>query len=265
MAEKIFISYNHNDKVLIDTVARRLELEFGRNNIFYDAWSLQPGDSIIGSMDAGLSEFTTFFFFVSPASLNSNMVKLEWQVALNRAINNNLKFVAVRITDCTMPTILTDKLYIDLYGDGLDSAIEKMRCVIKGENSYTPLDDIQNLQAFIKQVDINHFDITVKATHFVVHNPIIAIGLTLPAEQFKVEPTSEGMVISGRDIIVVNDGTEFTAARYELCRALVPGQPFLLKLQLEGNTTPPTIAFFNATEKNAIGQSVYRHFPCFRV
>lgn len=110
MAEKIFISYNHNDKVLVDTIARRLEIEFGRNNIFYDAWSMQPGDSIIGKMDLGLSEFTTFFFFVSDNSLKSNMVQLEWQTALNRAINNDLKFVAVRIADCSIPTILTNDL-----------------------------------------------------------------------------------------------------------------------------------------------------------
>lgn len=138
MVEKIFISYNRNDKVLIDTIARRLEIEFGRDNIFYDAWSIQPGDSIIGRMDSGLSDFTVFFLFVSPNSLKSSMVKLEWQTALNRAVNNDLKFVSVRIADCSMSTILTDKLYIDLYGEGIDSAINKMRSVIKNENGYTP-------------------------------------------------------------------------------------------------------------------------------
>jgi len=202
MAEKIFISYNHHDKIIIDTIARRLEIEFGRNNIFYDAWSMQPGDSIIGKMDSGLSEFTTFFFFVSPKSLESNMVKLEWQTALNRAVNNNLKFVAVRISDCSMPAILTDKLYIDLYGEGLDTAVEKMRCVIKGENAYIPLENVQNIQAVITQLDAYNFDIVVKAAYFVVHNPVVAIGLTAPKEQFNVTQTSEGMVISGEDLIV---------------------------------------------------------------
>lgn len=44
MDKKIFISYNHNDKQIIDTIVRRLEIEFGRSNIFYDAWSINPGD-----------------------------------------------------------------------------------------------------------------------------------------------------------------------------------------------------------------------------
>ena len=47
----IFISYNHKDQQLVDMVARQLELSFGRNSIFYDRWSMQPGDSIIGKMN----------------------------------------------------------------------------------------------------------------------------------------------------------------------------------------------------------------------
>lgn len=64
----IFISYNHKDEQLVDMVVRRLELEFGRKNIFYDKWSMQPGDSIIGKMNEGLEKVTTFFYFLSPNS-----------------------------------------------------------------------------------------------------------------------------------------------------------------------------------------------------
>ena len=110
MTEKIFISYNHEDEKLVAAITRRLEIEFGRKNIFYDKWSIQPGDSIIGKMNEGLEEFTTFFFFLSPNSLESKMVTLEWQAALNRAVNLDLKFVAVRIADCAPPVILSDKM-----------------------------------------------------------------------------------------------------------------------------------------------------------
>lgn len=262
MAEKIFISYNHNDKILVDTIARRLEIEFGRNNIFYDAWSMQPGDSIIGKMDLGLSEFTTFFFFVSDNSLKSNMVQLEWQTALNRAINNDLKFVAVRIADCSIPTILTNKLYIDLYGDGLDTAVNKMRCVIKGEDTYTPLEDVKNVQAFITQNSDYDFDIEIRATHFVVHNPIIAIGLTVPREQFVITQISEGMVISSKDDIMTQEGQEFFSKRFGLCRALMPGQPFKAKLTLDKGIEPFTIGFFIVKEKTDEGYYIYHDIPC---
>ena len=137
----IFISYNHNDEQLVDMVARRLELEFGRNNIFYDKWSIQPGDSIIGKMNEGIEKFTTFFYFLSPNSLNSKMVTKEWQSGLTKSINENLKFVPVRIADCKPPAILTDSLYIDLYGVGLDDAVAQMKCVAKGNSTYKALTD----------------------------------------------------------------------------------------------------------------------------
>lgn len=167
MSEKIFISYNHNDASLVDMITRRLELEFGKNNIFYDAWSIQPGDSIIGKMNEGLEEFTTFFFFISPTSLGSKMVSLEWQTALNRAVNNDLKFIAIRIADCNPPTILLDKQYIDLYGEGLDSAVEKMKCVVKSESTYRPLEDVQNLTATAKMKDENTVSITIEAKLYI--------------------------------------------------------------------------------------------------
>lgn len=261
MAEKIFISYNHQDKILVDTIARRLEIEFGRNNIFYDAWSMQPGDSIIGKMDSGLSDFTAFFFFVSPNSLQSNMVKLEWQTALNRATNNNLKFVAVKIADCSMPAILTDKLYIDLYGEGLDSAVEKIRCVIKGKNTYTPLEDVKNIQAFYTQKDTHNLEIEVVATHFVEHNPVIAIGLTAPKDHFSIDYLSEGMVITGTDVITTSDGKEFEARKFGLCRSLIPGQPFRASVQLNENIKPFTIACFYVIGKTHDGISMYQDIP----
>ena len=163
MTNKIFISYNHKDSVLVDNVVQRLNIEFGKNNIFYDKWSIQPGDSIIGKMNEGLEMFTTFFFFVSSNSIDSKMVSLEWQTALNRATNNNLKFVAVKIAECKMPAILSDKLYIDLYGEGLDDAIAKMKCVIKAENNYKPLENIENLQAKLSKISKDRYKVIIKA------------------------------------------------------------------------------------------------------
>lgn len=264
MSEKIFISYNHKDEKLIDTIARRLEIEFGRNNIFYDKWSIQPGDSIIGKMNVGLSEFTAFFFFISPNSLVSKMVELEWQTALNRAVNNNLKFIPVRIADCNVPTILSDRLYIDLYGDGLDSAVEMMRCIIKGDNAYKPLEDVQNLQAYIKEYTPYELEITIEATLFVVHNPVFAIGVTVPSDLCKIQQISEGMVISGNDIIETADGTEYNAKRFGVTRSLTSKKPFVVKMTLDKSVNPFTLAIFVSIEKNDEGFHIYQNIPTQR-
>lgn len=231
MAEKIFISYNHKDKILVDTIARRLELEFGRNNIFYDAWSMQPGDSIIGKMDIGLEEFTTFFFFVSKNSLASKMVTLEWQTALNRALNEKLKFIAVRIADCSVPIILSDKLYIDLYGEGLDDAIEKMKKVIKSESTYMPLKELQNIQGTYRMIDCGKCRITIRATTYSENNPVFAVACENSFDDFSAcFNITEGMTITGRDELRVDVGLSLNAYTVQLQRPLKPGFPFVFEV-----------------------------------
>jgi len=74
----IFISHNSKDKPLIEPIANHLADTFGRENVFYDSWSIQPGDDILDKMDDGLEKADIFFFFMSPNSLESNMVKIEW-------------------------------------------------------------------------------------------------------------------------------------------------------------------------------------------
>lgn len=231
MAEKLFISYNHKDAALVDTIARRLEIEFGRKSIFYDAWSMQPGDSIIGKMNEGLGEFTTFFFFVSPNSLASKMVSLEWQTALNRAVNNDLKFVAVRIADCAPPVILSDKLYIDLYGDGLDSAVAKMKKIVKAENCYNPLEDVQNLQAEMMQTDDSTLRFTIKATLYAEHNPTFAFACENDIKDFQITTSTEAFTINGVDEITFASGLKLNARIIQLQRVLKPGFSFVADLK----------------------------------
>lgn len=72
----IFLSHNFKDGDI-----------FGQENVFYDSWSIQPGDGIIDKMNDGLTQCKLFFFFVSNNSLNSEMVKLEWQNALSLYID----------------------------------------------------------------------------------------------------------------------------------------------------------------------------------
>lgn len=75
----IFISHNKKDKPVVEPIAIKLAEIFGQDNIFYDSWSIQPGDGIIDKMNEGLSKCKFFFYFVSANSLNSSMVKMEWQ------------------------------------------------------------------------------------------------------------------------------------------------------------------------------------------
>lgn len=238
MIEKIFISYNHNDSDIVDMISRKLELEFGRNNIFYDNWSIQPGDSIIGKMNKGLEEFTTFFFFVSPNSMESKMVSLEWQTALNKAVNKDLKFVAVRIADCNLPAILSDKLYIDLYGEGVDSAIEKMKCIVKSESTYKPLEDVQNIIATEKKKDDRTISFMIEAKLYTETNPIFAFACSNSFGEFSVcFNISDSFILTGRDKLNTDNGISLNASTVQLQRPLKPGFPFVFEVYVKNNTS----------------------------
>lgn len=91
----ISLSHTHVDKEIVEPIANRLAEIYGRDKIFYDSWCIQPGDGIIDKMEQGLSNFNILFFFVSKDSLNSNMVKMEWQNALYEASKGNVKIIPV--------------------------------------------------------------------------------------------------------------------------------------------------------------------------
>ena len=223
----IFISYNHNDEVLVDMVARRLEMEFGRSNIFYDKWSMQPGDSIIGKMNEGLEKVTTFFYFLSPCSLTSKMVTKEWQSALIKSINENLKFVPVRIADCNPPAILIDALYIDLYGRGLDDAVSQMKCVIRGESTYKALEDIENIKVLMFPVSEKKIKFEIKALMYAENDAHFGFVFNNPFDEFDVSPdegihyNSTGNVMGDKNGLPI----ELKMKTVRLTRVLTPNNP----------------------------------------
>ena len=81
----IFLSHTSADKPIVEQIAIRLRNIHGPDAIFYDSWSIQPGDGIIDRMNDALAKCELFLFFVSKNSLQSKMVELEWQNALYAA------------------------------------------------------------------------------------------------------------------------------------------------------------------------------------
>ena len=148
----IFISHTAKDKTIVEPIALRLAQVYGQNNVFYDSWSIQPGDGIIDKMNEGLTNCKFFFFFVSKNSLQSNMVKLEWQNAILKASNGTAKLIPVKLDDCMMPALLLQTLYIDVFGKGLENAIRQMIDIINGANTFSSLNQTyENVRAYIKK------------------------------------------------------------------------------------------------------------------
>ncbi|WP_353163781.1 toll/interleukin-1 receptor domain-containing protein [Empedobacter brevis] len=165
----IFLSHNFKDKPIVEPIAVKLSTVYAMNNVFYDSWSMQPGEGIIDKMNEGLEQCKFFFFFVSKNSLASNMVKLEWQNALYKATQNAAKLIPVKLDDCLMPAILTQTLYIDVFGKGLEFGLRQIIDVINNKNTFTATEQTyENVRGYIlKTSQEKEINIEIRAETYV--------------------------------------------------------------------------------------------------
>lgn len=151
----IFLSHTHADKPVVEPIAAKLRQVFSEENVFYDSWSIQPGDGIIDKMTCALAKCRFFFFFVSKQSLQSKMVKLEWQNAVLKATHGQTRIIPVKLDDCLMPAVLLQTLYIDFFGRGPENALRQMIDVISGRSTYRTGEEegYQNVRAYLRHAE----------------------------------------------------------------------------------------------------------------
>ena len=229
----IFLSHNWKDKPIVEQVALRLRDIFGQNNVFYDSWSIQPGDGIIDKMNEGLSNCQFFFFFVSANSLASNMVKMEWQNAIFKAAQNAIKFVPIRMDNSHMPLLLTQSLYIDLYSQGLEVAVRQIVDVIKGNNTFqTPATQFHNLVAEKQRIG-NKLRITCRALHFLEPISSFLFCTLNDTKDVTVEVLNETMHLGGeQNGIPLNSGLKVNAFMRGVEHGTTPDIPFIVEFNI---------------------------------
>jgi hypothetical protein len=71
-------------------------------------------------------------------SLESGLVKIEWQNALVKASNCETRLVPVRIDNAASPEVLRQSLYIDTYSVGIKVGLNQIVSVIQGKSTFTP-------------------------------------------------------------------------------------------------------------------------------
>lgn len=133
----------------------------------------------------------------------------------------------------------------ELYGEGLDSAVEKMKCVVKSESTYRPLEDVQNLTATAKMKDENTVSITIEAKLYAEANPTFAFACSNSFDEFSVcFNISDGFTISGKDEINVEDKLTLNARTVHLQRTLKPNFPFVFEVSLLNTTRLNNVAIY---------------------
>ena len=227
----IFLSHNQKDKPVVEQIALRLKGILPQDEIFYDSWSIQPGDGIIDKMNEGLANCRLFLFFVSKNSLQSEMVKLEWQNALLKATKGQTKIIPVKMDDCLMPPILMQSLYIDLFGQGLEIALRQIIDVISGKNTFAPgPQEFANLRAYSYEKEEAVF-VECRAEYYM--EPISRFVFLVENNEGELtfECTTSPMCISGfNKDVKLDDGRVLNGQLIALDRATTPGYPFIVKI-----------------------------------
>ncbi|WP_314727956.1 toll/interleukin-1 receptor domain-containing protein [Serratia liquefaciens] len=229
----IFLSYNHMDKEVVTPIANKLASIFSSENIFFDGWSIQPGDGIIDKMNEGLTSAKYFFFFVSKTSIQSKMVDLEWQNALLKATKGELKLIPVKLDDCLMPSILLQTLYIDLFGKGFEIALRQIIDVINQSNKNTDVSQqtYENVRAFVSRNE-NKLSVDIKAITYMEPQARFAILTMNKNDEFgwweKDAPMVQGVYKD--NVVQLPNGEMANAIFFERQRPLSPGFPYSLEI-----------------------------------
>lgn len=249
----IFISHTHTDKDLVEPIAHKISSVFGQESVFYDSWSIQPGDGIIDKMDEALSKCKFFFFFVSKKSLSSKMVKLEWQNALLSATKGNTKIIPVKLDDCLMPQILLQTLYIDVFGQGIENAVRQMIDVISGRNIYRDNQNqgFQNIRGYVSKLDAGSLQIEFKAEAYMEPHSNYLILVENNKDDLSFNAIGESQYLSGfANDLKLSDGSQCNAIKMSRMTATSPGFSFVVKITPKENKYVKLKGLMRAVSKN---------------
>lgn len=226
----IFLSHNSKDKPIVEQIAKPLLKKYGIDNIFYDSWSIRPGDSIIDKMDEGLKNCEFFLFFISVNSLNSEMVKLEWQAALLKKASKNIKFIPIRISNVQPPHIIAQLLYIDLYQDGLDVAIRQIIDVIDNNNTHVLNNDFSNINVYVSQ-NASEILIEFRAECFLEAHPSFLILCKNDPEYLDCRILGQQLASRGMHKNISVNGQICNALSVAIHEPITPNFPMRVKIQ----------------------------------
>lgn len=248
----IFLSHNYNDKVIVEPIASRLREAYGEANVFYDTWTIKPGDNIIDKMNIGIENTSYFFYFISKNSLKSKMVDLEWQAALYKKVKENIKFIPIKIDNSIPPAILLSTLYIDMYNVGFESGLRQIFDVINNTNSQDVITKFSNVQAILHKNSNSNYDIIIEAKYFYEPNTRFVIAYSNKNEDINCKLLSDSVNIG--DTVKdwrLNNGSVVNGSFFQLLRGLEPGFPMRLNISEKNNNIIKDLILMRAEKESS--------------
>jgi TIR domain len=109
---KVFISHSSHNKDFVSRLANDLLLF--DIEIWYDEWSIRPGDSIPGAIQAGLASSDYVLLIISGSAIESNWVTEELNSTLFSVLSSERpRLVPLLLERCNLPLLLQHRKYLD--------------------------------------------------------------------------------------------------------------------------------------------------------
>lgn len=247
---KIFVSYSHKDSNMVLPIVEELLKIYGSKNVIIDRYSNVPGDSLIGFMNNSLEAFTHFLFFLSTNSIESYLTSLEWKNALLLCKNPDKRFIPIVVDSVSIPPIIGDKIYVNLYAHGISHAFQEIRASVENRPVYneTP---IENLRAKVALRE-HEIVLTVESVLYSEPNPSFCIAFK---EKEKVDFRFSENFQGSTDIIEI-DGKDRFVFFVRLFRSLAAGTSFSMSFSRNNNNDIYLVMHVQEIEGNLKGKPI---------
>lgn len=117
----VFLCHDSSDKKIVEEINSKLSLRF--LNVWFDKYSIKPGDSIFEKINEGLNQCDNGLLFISKSFLqNEGWVRFELQSLINKQIYEKRKIIIPIWVDIDLDDLkhlpwLRDKLAIRFSND----------------------------------------------------------------------------------------------------------------------------------------------------
>jgi len=152
MTRGVFICYSTQEVGFVQRLVR--DLKDHDIPVWFDEAELEPGDSILQKIEAGIDRMDDLIVIMSPASVDSQWVQEEIRMALHKGIaGRKFKVIPILKENCKIPGFLRDRKYVDMrlaadYPAGLEKIVRKIRVSLEFKDSLQRFqDDLQGLEA----------------------------------------------------------------------------------------------------------------------
>lgn len=126
-----FVSYHAADRSWAEWIAWQLE-RLGYRVILQD-WDFRPGENFVLRIDEALKTSRRTVAVTSAAYFRSPWATKEWTAALVQDVRSGGRLLILRVENCIVPPILTDQVYVDLFGLSPTEAVDRLATAVSGE------------------------------------------------------------------------------------------------------------------------------------